>query len=336
MKQNKISTIAVVMISLVLTGMILPYTQAINQFEEDLKSKASFLNNAFDIAKDTINQSILDLKSKGIPIPPESISTLKEAQNLGNQSTVMNQNGKYLEAVLLATQALQKLKETITSLYRAVNVPQTQQEVNYHKAIQLQSNIDRSRQLIERLENITLSAQKIGINVYQWEQKIAIIKKDLATATLSLKQGNLLQAENQINTAFSSINEITAFFDSLSLTFKTEKISAYINNTEQRLLTLKQDFNTISNQLSISDQTAGSTAIIQAQDSLTRAKTYLNNQQITQTINELETVNNYEKTVTTFITTISSTPSPTPNITANTNETDATIVNSSTATTTSK
>jgi stage V sporulation protein SpoVS len=134
----------------------------------------------------------------------------------------------------------------------------------------------------------------------------------LASAAQSLNQGNLNQTKNQIDAAEGLIAELTAYFDSLAVTLKTERVTLYINTSEQRLTTLRQEFNAVSSQLSASAQAAASTAINQAQESLTKAKQYLTNQQLNQTIAALTNVNANEKTIADYIYAVSPTPTPSP------------------------
>lgn len=325
MKPKQLAFISsIIALTLVLAGLFLPQTLATEQTQEDLKEKATFLLSTFNTSNRSVTQTILNLQTKGIAIPQASLLDFKDAQSLANQSILSSQRGDYSEASMLIIQALQRLKDTITKIYQAVNATDSNQEID--QLIVLKNTIDRNNMLVVRLENIANSAENHGSNVSDARQKIANIKAELDSATQSAKQGNLDQAKNQLRDAETSVAELTEYFDSLAITLQTEKVATYINSSEQRLTTLKQELDSVSNQLSSSDQAAASAALNQAQNSLTQAKQYLTNQQLSQTIDSLTNVNTIEKTVASYINTASPTPTPIvtpkPNISTRNNATN--------------
>jgi hypothetical protein len=319
-KYKKINTItAVIILSVIVAGLLLPKIQALEPAEEELKNKAAFLISTFNNSNASVTQTISTLRERGIEIPQSSIMAFREAQVLADQSVIKNQEEKFSEATNLAVQALQKLKDALSIIYRTTNVTQTEQEINTQLTINLRNTIDRNYETLQRLENMTNSTATHGTNVTAITQKIGTIKANLEAATSSLNQGNISQAENETNQVETLIDELTVYFDSLAVSFKLERVAAYINNTEQRLSSLKQELNSVSNQLSSTAQTEASAAITQAENSLTKAKQFLNSQQVNQTIDELAKVQENEQTVTDRINAVAPTPTPTATLSTRSN-----------------
>ena len=302
---------------MIVAGLLLPKIQALEPAEEELKNKAAFLISTFNNSNASVTQTISTLRERGIEISQSSFMAFREAQVLADQSVIKNQEENFSEATNLAVQALQKLKDTLSIIYRTTNVTQTEQEINTQLTINLRNTIDRNYKTLQRLENMTNSTATHGTNVTAITQKIGTIKANLEAATSSLNQGNISQAENETNQAETLIDELTVYFDSLAVSFKLERVAAYINNTEQRLSSLKQELNSVSNQLSSTAQTEASAAITQAENSLTKAKQFLNSQQVSQTIDELAKVN--EQTVTDRINAVAPTPTPTATLSTRSN-----------------
>jgi hypothetical protein len=311
LKQKQISfSASIIVLSLVLAALILPQTLADDQIDKILENKATFLILTFNTANQSVSQTIVSLQTRAITLPQASEIAFKDAQGLANQSLEANQKGDFPQSIFLTTKALQRLKETIITIYDSVEVTSTQQETAHELIIALRDSVDRNQALLQRLENMANSVASHGSSVTTTKEKIATIKADLTSATQNIDAANLNQAKNLLKQAELLISEVTTSFDSLAVTLKTEKVSAFINSSQQRLVTLTQKLNSVSNQLSSSAQVAASAAITQAQESLTAAKQYLNNEQVTQTIDALATVTSNEKTVTDYIKAISPIPTP--------------------------
>jgi hypothetical protein len=139
-----------------------------------------------------------------------------------------------------------------------------------------------------------------------------------------LKQTNLNQAETKINETTILIGNLTAYFSTFAAKLRVEKISAYINASEQNLSVLKAQFNSVSNLLSSSAQASASVAINQAQTSLSLAKQYSNSLQLTQTVDALTTLQVTQDEITQVIQTVSPSPSPVTSSNASTSSTSNT------------
>jgi len=293
-----------------ITLLFIPQIQAINQTEQDLKNKANFLISTFDTAKPNIAQTISNLQAKAIPIPQTSIDALKEAQVLADQAIIKNRQNHYKEAIDLALRALNKLKETLTTINGVANETQTEQQAIYQRSTNLQNIIERDCAFLQSLENLVDSVSDHGINVTDINPKLIAIKTNLDSAISSINQGNLDQAEVKVNETQTLLNELTANFNSLASKLTIEKIPSYITEANQNLATLKVELNSVSSSLSSTTRIAATTAINQAQSSLDKAKQYLDSNQIAQTITELATAQTNQEALTTYINSVSPTPTP--------------------------
>ncbi len=327
-KRKQFKTFVTIAVASLILALILPLTHAINQPEQNLESKASFLISTFNTANKTLLQTIANLKAKAIPIPQESLNAIKEAQALANQSIIFYHDGNFSQAITLAIQALQKIKESLSTLYEKITENQTQQEAGNELTIRLRDAIDRNYALLRGLENMTNSAANYGANVTAIRQKLAIIKDNLVSAASSLDQGNFRQAEDKIADAKSLIDKLTDYFNSFALTYKTERLEGYLNSTEKNLLALRQELDSVSSTLSPNVRAAASAAMTQAQDGLAKAKQYLNSQDISQAIDELTAVKASEEAITNYVNTASSKPTPSSTTSSTSNVNASATVNS--------
>ncbi len=317
-KQQKVAVMLT--LAVIVSVLVLPLTQAVlNQNEQESENKASFLISTFTAANRSVAETISNIQAKDKAVPQESLDAYGEAQVLGNQSMTKNQAGNFSEAIALAMQALEKLKQVLTGMQGTIDEATTQQEASYQQTVNLQNVIDRNYELLHRLENMTASAANRGTNMSAVKQKLTAIKANLDSAVSSLNQGNLRQAQAELNEAKTLIDGLTDYFESLAVTLKIEKVAAYVAVAEQRLETLTQEVESVSNQLSTSARAAASTAITQAQESLTRATQYLNSQQISQAITELKTVKANEDTITSYVNAVSPTLNSSRSSTSNVN-----------------
>lgn len=326
-KQTRISLSIVLMITIILFSIVLPSIQAIDITEEDLKAKADFLKATFTTANISVTKTIAHFENDNIS--QSSLNYYRDAQDLANKSSALYLQGNYSGAISFALQALQKLKETFTSIYQTTEDEPTEQEIIHQQTLHLKSMIERNFSIYQNLKNMTIAATTHGINVTAIIPKLDQIKNNLDNAADSLLQGNLTLAENKTKDAKVIIDELTIFFESIATTLKTEKVENYLTETEQRLSTLSQQLNSVSNQLSASSKAASIAALTQAQNSLSQAKQYMDSQQIDQTIDELIAAKAKETIVNSYIDSTTIKPTPTPTLTQNSTRSQNTDATSS-------
>jgi hypothetical protein len=109
---------------------------------------------------------------------------------------------------------------------------------------------------------------------------VTTVKVLLSNASTSLKQKNLEAVSNYIDEAKKLIERITLSLNDWAVELKAPRLADYINQTETRLTTIKEEATSASNAASL-------TAINQAETSLNLAKDYLQKQQYNQTVTAL-------------------------------------------------
>jgi predicted nucleic acid-binding Zn-ribbon protein len=306
----------VIVLSLFFAVFLLPQTQAVDQTGQDLNSKISFLTSTFNAANTSLTKTLKDLENKGVTIPQAGMSAFQEAQVLFSQSAIANGQGEVTQAITLTIQALGKIKETITNLNGTIAETTSAQEVANQQALQLRGEIDRANATLHNFEAMAARAADKGVNTTVVNQEIKTAKANLESAASNLNRGSTSQAQEKISEAQVLIDRLTDFFNSYALTLKSERVTQYLNAAEQNLESLEQQYSSVSSQLSSTTQAAASAAITKAQNSLETAKQYLSNQQVSQTIDALNTVKSSVEAITTYVNAASPTPAPTPVVTA--------------------
>ena len=293
--------------------MLFPQIQAADMAAQGFENETIFLITTFKNANQSITQTISDLEDKAVVITQPIIETFREAQDLGDQAIVMNQQGMYSQAKDFALRALQKIREALNLLNSVADEAPTEQGDSYKQT--LQNTIYRDYSLLQRFENVVTSASSHGTNITIIALKLSALKTNLDAAIINLNQEKLEQVVNKIVLAQTLIDELTGYFNTLAATLNVEKVSAYITEAEHNLVYLEEQVNSPSTNLSSSTKATASATITQAQTSLDKAKQYLDSQQIGETIKELTTAQANQQTVQNYINTVSPTPStstPTP------------------------
>jgi hypothetical protein len=309
--------------------MLLPQIKALDPTQQNLEEKASFLISTTQNANNSITQTISQLQNKNILIPQQCIDTFKEAQSLANKATQANHQGDYSQAIEFALQATQKIKTSLHLLDGLVEEASTENGDSYKQT--LQNTINRYYSLLQRYEDITTSTSNSGTDVTTIRAKLSTLKTVLNSSKSYLDHEEFELAENEITQAQELIDELTGYFNTIATRLNFEKISTYIANTQQNLTALKEQINSPSSTLTSNTRAVATATITQAQTSLDKARQYLDNQQISQTIDELTNVQANQATVQSYLnptsptpTTTTPTPSPNVSITNSTNTTTST------------
>jgi hypothetical protein len=218
--------------------------------------------------------------AKDIAAPQDSLVRYNQALLLASEADSMMQAGEYSEACIRIIEALQKLKESLRIVYESVAVQPTEFEVNVEKTIALNSYINRFYDQLLRIENVTSTAKKNGFNTTSLETKTEAVKSLLEEALANINEGRLEAAAGNLVEAKVLIGDLSSRLRELAIDLKVQRLSTYIVEAEVRLETLKAKAISISN-------TASLTYVNQAENSLSSAKEYLEQQLINQTLVEL-------------------------------------------------
>jgi hypothetical protein len=210
---------------------------------------------------------------------------------LKEQASILQQAGKWLEACSKLIQALQTLKQTLLAISELENMTQTQLEKDFERAMLLNSSLIRLNEQLRQLEYLTFSAKSAGLNTSSIDTRIGDAKSLLANALGSLNEGGLNQTANSIREATTLIKNLTFQLGYFAEYLGAQRIANYINQTETRLTEIKQAALLTSNAASL-------TALNQAQKSLDLARTYMQSQQVNQTLTALVDSKDFEELAT--------------------------------------
>jgi len=271
---------APVLALITLLAIISASAQTFTQNAATPKDKAYALFKLFENANSTSVDLFNQLKTAAIAIPQASLTQYTEAQNLANEGRNLYQAGNYMEASNKVIQALQKLEENMKTIYETTNVQQTQTEIDIERTRTMNSSITRFREQLRHMENLTLAAQQAGFNVSSLTIKIETSELLLKEALCDLIQKEYVAAENSLNKAKVIISDLTDSLSNLSTDLRTQRLEAYISETEQRLNVIKAEATSTAN-------TASLIAVNQAETSLNKAKTYLEQSLVNASVTEL-------------------------------------------------
>ena len=229
----------------------------------------------------TVAEIFRQFKANQKTIPQASLDEYNQALVLAEESRSLLQTGNYPAANSKIIQTLQKFKEALRILYTTFPEQPTETEIALERTLNLKSSIDRFYEQLERLENLTRLASAAGYNTTALETKVQIVKSLLETALSNVNQKRLNEASENLAEAKSLIESIASFFNNLASDLKIERIATYINQTQERLNTIRLQATSLSN-------TASLTALNNAETSLNNAKEYLAEQMINETLTELD------------------------------------------------
>jgi len=242
--------------------------------------KANSLFSILEEANATVVKVYRQLEAKGIAAPQDSLLQYNQALLLASEADSMIQLGKYSEASATCIEAIQKLKESLRIIYGSVTEQPSEFEANIEKTIALNSSINRFFDQLHKIENLTSIARANGFNTTELETQTKTVQSLLSEASNKMKEGELDAASENLFEAKALISNLSSNLNELATDLKVQRLSTYITATQVRLEALKARAISISN-------TASLTFVNQAEDSLSNAKEYLEQQLINQTLTEL-------------------------------------------------
>ena len=267
-----------ILIVVVLSALVLASSQA--SLQQAPAEKTQDLFSLFQNANATIQQVFRKLESDGETVPQASLNAYNQAQALAAESESLMQAGNYSEANNKIVEALQKLKEAVRIVDETVPEQPTETEINLERAIQLKSSISRYNEQLQRIENLTRLAASVGYNTTALQDKIAVIKNLLETASTNVEQQRFEAASQNLAEAKNLSDRILTAINGFAVDLKITRIASYINQTQQRLDAIRATAEAASNEASLA-------AVDNAETSLDNAKTYLEEQRIDETLSEL-------------------------------------------------
>jgi len=242
--------------------------------------KANSLFSILEEANATVVKVFRQLEAKGIVAPQDSLLLYNQGLLLASEADSMIQLGKYSEASATVIEAIQKLKESLRIIYGSVTEQPSEFEENVEKTIALNSSINRFYEQLHKIEILTSIARANGFNTTEMETQAETVQSLLSEASDKIEEGKLEIASENLSEARALINILSDNLNELAIELKVQRLSTYIAETQVRLEALKARAISIANTVSL-------TYVNLAEDSLSNAKEYLEQQLINQTLTEL-------------------------------------------------
>ncbi len=258
------------------------------------EEKTASLFTLFNKANATVLQTFRTLESRNIATPQDALDGYNQAATLKEEAEGFRQAGNWSAADSKLVLALRELKQALWVIYETVSVNPTQADVELEKIASLESSISRLQEQLQQLENLIRSAQTAGFNTSTLDIKIGTARSWIANASQDLDQGKLDQASLDATEAKNLIDNLTQSLSNLAAQLSSQRLEAYIAETQTRLTAIKQAATSSSN-------TASLTALNDAQTSLDQAKTYLASQMYNQTVTALVNSKQSEQTAVTAL-----------------------------------
>ena len=284
MKHTLTSVLALIFI-LSFSAVTFIFVTATIQGDVGAQKEIDFLVVLFGKANATVVDVRQGLEGQGIELPPASLNAYSEAQILAFEAENLLQVGNYSGASDKILQSFQKLKETLQIIYIAY--PNQPTEGVSEKIGLMRSTLDRLYEQLRRLEALMANAVSMGFDVSLLESKLKQINSLLGDASENLDEGELKAASDNLIAAKTLIESSLTLLTKPAENLTRLRIETYIEQTEERLNIIKERAISATN-------TASLTAVEDAQNSLNKAKDYLEKQLINATISELVISKQYE------------------------------------------
>lgn len=286
MVSKTLTKLSVIFIILAITSSVLILTSKSTLIPQNviISNKAATLFSLLEESNNTVVTIFDQLEEDGIILPQESIIEYEKANVLAAESQILINSGNYSNAEISIIQALDKLKDALRIAYESF---QDQPATSLEKYVMIQSSIKRYSELLERIQNQTILVSLSGFNTTSLRDKIQTIISLLNSATINLDQSRFGAALRNIDEAKSLSDSIIAVLRDFAINLKTTRLETYIENTEKRLILIRQTTASLSATYPATTIDASNLELDKAENSLSSAKSFLENNQINDTLNEL-------------------------------------------------
>ena len=289
MVSKTLTKLSVIFIILAITSSVLILTSKSTLIPQNVivSNKAETLFSLLEESNNTVVTIFDQLEEDGIILPQESIIEYEKANVLAAESQILINSGNYSNAEISIIQALDKLKDALRIAYESFQDQPVQPATSLEKYVRIQSSIKRYSELLERIQNQTILVSLSGFNTTSLGDKIQTVISLLNRATINLDQSRFGAALRNIDEAKSLSDSIIAVFRDFAINLKTTRLETYIENTEKRLILIRQTTASLSATYPATTIDASNLELDKAENSLSSAKSFLENNQINDTLNEL-------------------------------------------------
>jgi hypothetical protein len=288
-------------------ALVLASTNAAIQNTDGQADKTEALFSLVQGANATVVNIFNQFKAEGKTIPASSLNQYNQALVLAEEARSLYQEGKYSEADTKVIEALQNLKAALRIVYMTYPEQPTETEINLERAVLLKSSISRYMEQLQLVENQTRLAAEMGYNTTKIDAEIQAIKSLLDGALNDIDQKRFDSALDSLAEAKVLADQLLTFLRTFADNLQIQRIEIYINNTETRLDTIRDNAISLSNMDSL-------TALDDAEASLSNAKEYLENQMINDALGELAVSKLYEEEAVEYLKPVASSSTPTSSV----------------------
>ncbi len=278
--------IAVLFIILVLSSTLLTSGSISLQQTENDSKKVENLFSILEESNNTVTEIFRQLEEQGMDIPQESYNEYNQALVLADESQMLIQSGDYSQAENKIIQAFDKFREALNLAYAKID-DHPPQVTAIEKYYQIQSTLNRYKELLDQIQKLTDLISKAGFNTTIIRERIQLISSLLVRASNNLEQNNLASALRNAAEAKKIADNLINRLKEFAANLKTERLEQYIANTEERLALIRITANSLSATYPPTTIENVISALEIAESSLDNAKIYLENDQINNSLVEL-------------------------------------------------
>jgi hypothetical protein len=291
-------------------AMVLASTNAAIQDSVGDSDKTEALFSLVQRANATVVDILSQFKAEGKPIPTSSLNQYNLSLVLAEEARSLYQEGKYSEADTKVIEALQNLKEALRIVYTTYPEQPTETEINFERAVLLKSSISRFMEQLQLVENQTRLATETGYNTTKIDAEIQTVKSLLNEALNDIDQKRFDSALDNLAEAKVLADQLLTFLRSFADNLQIQRIEIYINKTETRLETIRDNAISLSNVDSLA-------ALDDADASLSNAKDYLEDQRVNDALSELAVSKVHEEEAVEYLKPIASSSNYTSSVSSN-------------------
>ena len=206
---------------------------------EDLRTNK--LLEIIETSRYQVVKTFSRIESEGESIPDASRNKYLEGRSKEEYAVKLRDEGLHEQASWNAIEAMRRYKEAITIAEQATVTPQMHEtEIIAEKTIGLSETVVREKDNINRLEVLTVEAEKKGFNVATMRSDIRQAEVILNNSQLLLQTGNVDRASRELDTAQNIIDKSMRDLNQVTKIIKAQKAEVYFQQTEKMLHSYEQ------------------------------------------------------------------------------------------------
>ena len=202
------------------------------------------------------------IEGEGTSIPDASRNKYLEGRSKEEYAVKLRDEGLYEQASWNAIEAMRRYKEAITIAEQSAATPQMHEtEIIAEKTIGLSETVVREKDNINRLEVLTVEAEKKGFNVAAMRSNMRQAEVILNNGEMLLQTGNVDRASRELDTAKNIIDRSMRDLNQVTKIIKAQKAEVYFQQTEKMLQSYEQKIEESHEALTPQEETAAKEAI---------------------------------------------------------------------------